>query len=184
MVWSGTFSHDGWAVYNKFTEETHHQFLAHLLRRCDSLVESGTGGVLAFPRAAKSFMLEGIEYRNRFQHGRMTVDGLKVMAGWLTRRIADPVRPIKTNAANERFARFLEKNVDDVVFFLRNPGAANTNWRGKQAIRPAVVNLKVWSGNRTEAGAEAQATLMSVMRTCVQRQADPYKFIHRQQTSP
>ncbi len=42
--WSGIFGHDGWAVYDKFTSATHQQCFAHLLRRCDSLIESGTGG--------------------------------------------------------------------------------------------------------------------------------------------
>ncbi|OYP36603.1 hypothetical protein CGZ80_08215, partial [Rhodopirellula sp. MGV] len=59
-----------------------------------------------------------------------------------------------------------------------------TNWRGEQAIRPAVVNRKVWGGNRSEAGANAQSIIMSVMRTCMQRLADPFTFLHRQLTSP
>ena len=46
--------------------------------------------------------------------------------------------------------------------FLWNP----TNWQAEQAIRPAVVNRKVWGGNRTEAGAKAQSVLMSVIETC------------------
>jgi hypothetical protein len=41
-----------------------------------------------------------------------------------------------------------------------------TNWEVEQAIRPAVVNRKVWGGNRTWAGAHAQELLMSVLETC------------------
>jgi transposase len=41
-----------------------------------------------------------------------------------------------------------------------------TNWKAEQAIRPAVVNRKVWGGNRTAAGANAQGVLMSVFETC------------------
>lgn len=184
IEWSGIFGHDGWAVYDKFTKAIHQQCLAHLLRRCESLIESGTGGALAFPRAVKEILLEGIEYRNRFHANAMTVHGLKVMAGRLTSRLADLVRPIKSHAANERFAKFLEKHVDEIFTFLRHPGADATNWRGEQAIRPAVVNRKVWGGNRTEAGADAQSTIMSVMRSCIQRLANPFSFIHRQLTSP
>lgn len=40
-----------------------------------------------------------------------------------------------------------------------------TNWRAEQAIRPAVVNRKVWGGNRAAAGARAQSVLMTVLRT-------------------
>ena len=44
-------------------------------------------------------------------------------------------------------------------------GIDATNHKAEQAIRPAVVNRKVWGGNRTQAGATAQAILMSVIFT-------------------
>ncbi len=36
----------------------------------------------------------------------------------------------------------------------------------EQAIRPAMVNRKVWGGNRTTVGARTQQALMSVFETC------------------
>jgi len=51
------------------------------------------------------------------------------------------------------------------------------NWRAEQAIRPAVVNRKVWGGNRTPAGAAAQERLVSVLRTCVQKGKDAIGFL-------
>lgn len=147
-------------------------------------MESGTGGALAFPRRVKELLLEGLTYRDRFERDEMTPHGLKVMAGRLTMQLADLVRPIKTHTANERFAKFLQKHLDELFTFLRHPGADATNWRGEQAIRPAVVNRKVWGGNRSQAGAKAQSVLMSVMRTCTQRLADPFAFLRRQLTSP
>jgi transposase len=182
--WSGIFGHDGWAVYDKFTAATHQQCFAHLLRRCDSLIESGTGGALAFPRGVKDLLLQGLEFRNRFRHDGMTRHGMKVMAGRLTMQMWDLVRHPKTHAANERFAKFLEKHLYDLFMFLRYPGADATNWRGEQAIRPAVVNRKVWGGNRTEIGALEQSRIMSVLQTCKQRLADPFDFIRRQLDSP
>ena len=49
---------------------------------------------------------------------------------------------------------------------MSHPEVEPTNWAGEQAIRPAVVNRKVWGGNRTWAGARAQEVLMSVLETC------------------
>jgi len=86
----------------------------------------------------------------------------------------------KRHAGNERFAKYLEKHLNDLFTFMRHPGADATNWRGEQAIRPAVVNRKVWGGNRTDIGALAQSRIMSVMQTCKQRMADPFEFIRRQ----
>jgi len=39
------------------------------------------------------------------------------------------------------------------------------NWRGEQTIRRAVVNRKVWGGNRTWRGAAAQGRIMRAIRT-------------------
>ena len=181
--WSGIFGHDGWAVYDKFTSAIHQQCFAHLLRRSCSLIESGTGGALAFRRGVKDLLLAGFEYRNRFRRCELTADGMKVMAGRLTMQMWELVRHPKTHAANERFAKFLEKHLDDLFTSLRHPGADATNWRGEQAIGPAVVNRKVWGGNRTEVGALAQSRIMSVMQTCKQRLADPFDFIRGQLTA-
>ena len=71
----------------------------------------------------------------------------------------------KRNPANERLAGHLYRNLNHLFGFLRTPGIDATNWRAEQAIRPAVVNRKVWGGNRTWAGAAAQGILMSVLRT-------------------
>lgn len=114
----------------------------------------------------------------------MSVHVLKVMAGRLTMRIADLVRSIKPHDAKELSAKFLEKHLHDLYTFLRHPGADATNWRAEQAMRPAVVNRKVWGGNRTESGALAQSRIMSVMQTCKQRLAAPIDFILHQLLSP
>jgi transposase len=54
-------------------------------------------------------------------------------------------------------------------WFLIDPTIDATNWRAEQAIRPAVVNRKVWGGNRTWRGATAQAILTSLWVTLEQR---------------
>ncbi len=41
-----------------------------------------------------------------------------------------------------------------------------------KAIRPAVVNRKVWGGNRSDRGAETQGRMMTFLRTAHQQGAD------------
>jgi transposase len=55
----------------------------------------------------------------------------------------------------------------------RDPGV----WRAEQAIRPAVVNRKVWGGNRTWRGAATQSRIMSVLRTATQRGVDEIDYL-------
>jgi transposase len=48
-----------------------------------------------------------------------------------------------------------------------------TNWMADQALRSAVVNRKVWGGNRTWNGARHQERLMTVLRTARHQQRNP-----------
>jgi transposase len=66
----------------------------------------------------------------------------------------------------ETLSEHLWKHRDEWFTFLEHPEVEPTNWEGEQAIRPAVVNRKVWGGNRTWVGARAQEILMSVLGTC------------------
>jgi transposase len=68
--------------------------------------------------------------------------------------------------AYQRFANHLMNHFEQWFAFVFEPGIEPTNWQAEQAIRPAVVNRKVWGGNRTPAGAKAQSILMSVLETC------------------
>jgi transposase len=60
----------------------------------------------------------------------------------------------------------LRKPWDEWSPFLSHPEVEPTNWEAERAIRPAVVNRKVWGGDRTWVGARAQEVLMSVLETC------------------
>src|SRR4051794_22885365 len=63
--------------------------------------------------------------------------------------------------------------------FLRHHDLDATNWRGEHAMRYAVVNCKVWGGNRTDRGADNQAILMSVLRTLKLRKIQPIEWLRK-----
>ncbi len=68
--------------------------------------------------------------------------------------------------------------------FLRHERVDATNWRAEQALRPAVVNRKVWGGNRTDAGARAQSVLMTVLQTAKLLGIDSMRFLSRLLCAP
>ena len=74
-------------------------------------------------------------------------------------------------------AEHLWKHRGQLFTFLRQPGIEATNYQAEQALRPAVVNRKVWGGNRTLAGAQAQGVLMSVLFTATKKGRDALAFI-------
>ena len=66
----------------------------------------------------------------------------------------------------QRCRTILWNHFEQWFAFVVEPEIEPTNWKAEQAIRPAVVNRKVWGGNRTATGAQAQSIAMSVVETC------------------
>ena len=175
--YAGTLIHDGWAPYDRFTEARHQQCLAHLLRRCRELLETATRGAVRFPRQIQAWLKTALRLRDRFHAHQISAHGLAVARGRLRGQLLDSLLSRKTNVANERFARHLWNHRDHLLTFLTIPAVDATNWRAEQALRPAVVNRKVWGGNRTLAGSRAQAILASVLQTCRQQGRDVLDFL-------
>jgi transposase len=177
--YAGAMIHDGWSPYDRFWRAIHQQCLAHLLRRCAEMIEAATAGAVRFPRQIKALLKDALHLRDRHEAGEVGDHGLTVSRGRLEKRLDRLLRWTRTNDANERLAKHLDKHRHQLFTFLRHPGLDATNYRGEQAIRPAVVNRKVWGGSRTVAGAEAQSILMSVLRTCTQQHRDALEFVSR-----
>ena len=180
--YDGLLVHDGWQAYDRFFDATHQTCLAHLIRRCRDMIDTAVGAAGRFPRQIKTLLQQGLDLRDRFHAGQVSEHGLASALGRLEHRLDRLLTWTRSNAANERLANHLARHRRQIFTFLQPPwigkpgrpvpGVEATNWRAEQALRPAVVNRKVWGGNRTRAGADAQQTLMSVLRTWQQRGLD------------
>jgi transposase len=170
LDWAGVLSHDGFASYDRFEDALHQQCLAHVLRRARGLLKTAVGGAAWFPRRVIALLTEAIHWRNRFRRGEVPLSTLQSQRLVFDERLQRLTARRKSNAANERLAAHLERHQESWFEFLTDPQIEATNWEAEQAIRPAVVNRKVWGGNRTWAGAKAQSVLMTVLATC-RRQA-------------
>jgi transposase len=184
LDWSGRLVHDGWSVYDRFLRAIHQQCNAHLLNRCKELLEVARRGAARFPLAIKRLLQQGLAARDRFAEGEISRHGRLVTAGRLTAQLGRVADGHFTHDGNRRLANFLTDHMHEVFAYLRHPGMAATNYRGEQSIRPAVVNRKVWGGNRTWLGAWAQSVVMSVIGTCLLRGIDPLAFFIKVLTSP
>lgn len=177
LDWSGHLVHDGWSPYDSFTQAVHQQCNAHLINRCNEMLETATSSAAQFPAAIKDLLQRGLALRDRYLQHKVSEHGLLVMAGRLTNELLYLVGVRKKNPDNERFAKFLFHHHESIFNYLRHPGMDATNWRGEHGIRFGVVNRKVWGGNRTWPGSDTQETLMSVMETCVMRHFSPMQFL-------
>jgi transposase len=164
--WPGILSHDGFASYERFGEAIHQQCVAHVLRRARDLLATATRGAVRFPRQVIGLFTEAIRWRNTTPPGVLTMDQLDRQREAFDDRLLALVRRPRAVPEYATLARHLRDHVEQWFAFVFDPRIEPTNWKAEQAIRPAVVNRKVWGGNRTAVGAQAQGVLMSVLETC------------------
>ena len=166
---AGHLVRDGWIVYLQFLQALHQTCLTHLLRRCREMIEAATPARARFPELVKHVLATALGLRDRRDAGQIGPQGLAVARGRLEARLDRALERSYRSAANERFAKHLYRERNYIFTFLYYPDLDATNWRGEQAIRPAVVARKVWGGNRTPRGAHTQEILISVLQTCRQQ---------------
>jgi transposase len=164
--WAGKMTHDGFSSYDRFSKAQHQQCLGHILRRVRELEAQATRGAVHYPRRLIALFTEAIHLRNRHLAGELSAQELKETRLKYDWRLKELARPAREVPAYETLSEHLWKHLDEWFTFLDHPEVEPTNWEAEQAIRPAVVNRKVWGGNRTWPGAHAQEVLMSVLQTC------------------
>ena len=173
--YAGLLVRDGWGPYRGFKKAVHQTCAAHLLRRCHEMLETARGRGREIPRAVKAILLGALKLRDQRDAGEIAEPDFQVELDKLEQQLrALLARPVSgADSPQGRLLRHLGREFDALFSFLRVPGAPATNWMAEQALRPAVVNRKVWGGNRTWNGASHQERLMTVLRTARQQHRDP-----------
>jgi transposase len=179
LDWSGTLTHDGYSTYNRFEEAAHQQCVDHALRRARALAETQTGMAKRLPLQVIDLFGAALGARASLNEQNADADQRdRVYDGYVERWRGLTDQP-RQNAVNETFAAHLNHHDTSWFTFLLDPAIPATNHRGEQALRVPIVNRKVWGGNRTEAGAEAQEVASSVLATCHKRNLNPFTFVSR-----
>jgi transposase len=174
--WSGSMTHDGCASYDRFEDAVHQQCVDHALRRARSLAEKQPGAAKIFPRQVIALLIEALRLRDRFAEEGTDADCRRRAYEDFTERLSALTFPPRANAENERFAKHLYKHAACWFVFLLEPTTPATNHRAEQALKTPIVNRKVWGGNRTDAGGDAQAVVGSVLQTCTNKTIDAFTY--------
>jgi len=175
--YAGRLGHDGWAPYDFFQKATHQQCLRHLLHRAQGLLERATRGAVRFPRKVAELLGDALALRDRRDDGALSPHGLAVARGRLEKRLDRLLEANLSHPGNRTFQKHLVNHRDQILTFLYEPDLEATNWPAEQALRPLVVNRKVFGGNRTSAGGHAQEVLGSVFGTFAKRAWDTLSLV-------
>lgn len=175
--WSGSMTHDGFSSYERFEDAVHQQCVDHALRRARGLLEKHQGAATIFPRQVIGLFTHALRLRDRLNEADADEDRRGRAYQDYVRRLRDLTERPRCNEANQRFAKHLGKHAGSWFMFLLDPTIPATNHRAEQALKTPIVNRKVWGGNRTDAGGQAQAVTCSVLQTCRNRALDAFAFL-------
>ena len=133
---------------------------------------------MRFPRELKELLQSGLDLRDLRNQDRLTRREFLSRASKLKWGLDELITKKFSNDENRKLAGHIIDHRESIFSYLYHPELEATNWPAEQAIRPAVVNRKMsGGGNRTAAGARAQAILTSVLRTAWQRSLDVQKLL-------
>jgi transposase len=184
LDYPGVLQHDGWHSYRYFTAAAHQTCLAHLLRRCRTLLLDHPGQ--RFVRTVKQILQAALATRDRYHAGTVSAHGLAVARGQYSERLGRLLeRPVRAARPIQLLQQHLVTEFAGLFTFLWDATLDATNWRAEQALRPAVVTRKMCGGgNRTRQGADRQQVLASVLRTTDQRGLDATDVLVALLTAP
>lgn len=150
--------------------------VGHLLRRCKELQELKSGRAVQFTRDLARLLRTASTLKAR--HAQYRAHGYRVACGRLESALDRLLDRHLTDPDNARFAKTLRKQRPRLLTFLYHAAVPPTNNAAERELRPAVVVRKTGGCNRTDAGAEAHAILVSVLRTCQKQGFDPVAVLH------
>jgi len=175
--WSGTMTHDGFSSYERFQDVAHQQCVDHALRRARGLLEKQTGSAKIFPQQVIDLLTAALRLRDRFAEENANQRRRERAHEDYVQRLRHLTGRPRRNQANARFAKHLYNHAPSWFLFLLDPTIPATNHRAEQALKTPIVNRKVWGGNRTDAGGQAQAITCSVLETCKNKAIDVFQFV-------
>jgi len=169
--YEGVIVRDGWVVYNSYQKARHQTCVAHLLRRANEMIEDLPPWARGTPRQVKELLLEALDARHldAWSRAAAIVD--------LGERLDLLFEDAQPHDANRRLIKHLHHERHALFTFLSADGVDATNFKAEQGVRPAVVNRKVWGGNRTDRGAETQGRVMTFLRTAHQQSVDAIELL-------
>ena len=174
---AGILVSDFWGAYNAVACALRQTCLVHLLRDLQHVekYKSTAEDWPAFSKLLRRLLGDAIRlWRARAE---LSAESYASRRARLTERLQTLIATPWKNREARRLIKRLRRHQHDLFTFLDHEGVPFDNNHAEREIRPAVIIRKNSYGNRSEAGADTQAVLMTVFRTLKQRGHEPMKTI-------
>jgi transposase len=167
---------DFFAAYDRIQAFAKQRCVVHLLREIKQVsLRNRSSEWQRFARRLKRLMHEALKLV--IDRERVGADVYERRVANLHIRLADIFGVSYRDADSIRLSKRLAKYSNEILTFLLHPNVSADNNHAERQIRFAVIMRKNYFGNRSMRGAETQAILMSVFRTCHLRGIDPISFL-------
>jgi transposase len=175
-VFKGILITDFFGAYDRIQAFAKQKCVVHLLREIKQVsLRNRSAEWLRFARCLKRLIHDALQLV--IDRPRIGEAVYERRVANLHMRLADLFGVTYRDADSERLSKRLAKYSDELFTFLLHAGVAASNNHAERQIRFAVIMRKNYFGNRSLRGAEAQAILMSLFRTCYLRGIDPIGFL-------
>ena len=161
---------DGWSPYRRFAHAIHQTCLAHLLRRCRTLIRDHHDH--RFAPQVQRVLQHALRVRDRFHHGAISAHGVAVARGHLQNQLNALIDRPGSPRIVQKFAAHLAIEFPAVFTFSSSP--RHRRHQLARRTRPAARGRHAQSlwGQSRRRGAHTQEVLASVLRTIQQRRLD------------
>ena len=174
-TFGGILVTDFWAAYNAVSCRGRQACLPHLFRELERVNESDrSASWTKFSRKLKRLLRDAIRLSRCRELPEQRFASRRARLG---QRLDGLIETSCDNPNVRRLAKRLRRYRDAMFTFLDHPDVPSDNNHAEREIRPAVIIRKNSLCNRSEAGANAQAIMMSVYRTLKLRGLDPLETI-------
>jgi len=175
-LFKGILVTDFFGAYNRIKAFAKQKCIVHLLREIKQVsLRNHSQEWKLFARRLKRLMHETLQLV--IARDKIGVSVYETRVANLHLRLADIFGRSYRDKDCERLAKRLDKHSEELFVFLLHPDVPADNNHAERQIRFAVVMRKNSYGNRSKRGAQAQAILMSIFRTCQLRGIDPIEFL-------
>ena len=167
---------DFFGAYNRIKAFAKQKCVVHLLREIKQVsLRNHSQEWKRFARRLKRLLHEALKLV--VDRDKMNKREYDRRVAHLHIRLADIFGASYRDKDCNRLAKRLAKHSEELFVFLLHPDVPADNNHAERQMRFAVVMRKNSYGNQSKRGAQAQAILMSIFRTCQLRGIDPIAFL-------